>query len=75
MDEERATCNPITDDVIGFRFAPVCMRQCPHPGVRKKYGVGGVANVLVYTCRKCRHHKNSPTIYGGVSCGYEENTG
>lgn len=60
---------PIRDDVIGKRFDPVCMRSCPHPKVQDKYGVGGVANVSVYTCRKCRFVKTYP-YHGGVSCGY-----
>lgn len=63
--------DPVRDDVIGKRFSPGCVRQCPEPHVIKKFGVGGVANVSVYTCRKCRYvikHK----WMGGVSCGYEE---
>ena len=61
---------PIRDDVIGKVFSPCCVRQCPHPSVQAKYGVGGVANVSVYTCRKCRcvvKHE----FFGGVSCGYK----
>ena len=60
---------PIRDDVIGKTFAPISIRQCPHPEVIKKYGVGGVANVSVWTCRMCRH-RIEDKYYGGVSCGY-----
>ncbi len=62
---------PIRDDVIGKRFSPCCVRSCPEPHVIKKYGVGGVAMVSVYTCRKCRYVKTYKW-HGGVSCGYTE---
>lgn len=62
---------PIRDDVIGKEFAPCCMRSCPHPNVIRRYGVGGKANVSVYTCRKCRFVVKEK-LYGGVSCGYTE---
>ena len=60
---------PVRDDVIGKRFSPGCVRSCPEPHVIKKYGLGGAANVSVYTCRKCKYavkHK----WHGGLSCGY-----
>lgn len=59
----------IRDDVIGKSFASVSMRSCPHPKVISKYGVGGVANVSVYTCRKCRFVIKEK-LFGGVRCGY-----
>lgn len=62
---------PVRDDVIGKRFAVCCMRSCPHPEVIKKFGVGGVANVSVYTCKKCRFHREYK-LHGGVSCDYAE---
>lgn len=60
---------PVRDDVIGKMFASGMVRECPEPHVRKRYGVGGVANVSVYTCRKCRYVKKYP-MHGGVGCGY-----
>jgi len=60
----------VRDDVLGREFASVCMRSCPHPNVIKKYGVGGVANVSVYTCRKCRYVQKHP-LHFGVTCRYE----
>ena len=63
------TYTPIRDDVIGKTFAACCVRSCPEPHVIRRYGVGGVANVSVYTCRKCRYVKNYK-YHGGVSCGY-----
>ena len=60
---------PIRDDVIGKRFSPCAMRSCPEPHVLAKYGVGGVANVSVYTCRKCKHQVLFK-YHGGVKCGY-----
>lgn len=61
---------PIRDDVIGKTFTPGSIRQCPEPHVIKRYGVGGICNVSVYTCRKCRYVINHKW-FGGVSCGYE----
>lgn len=65
---------PVRDDVIGKRFAPCAVRSCPHPKVRERYGVGGVANVSVFTCKKCRFVKTYE-MHGGVGCTYglEEN--
>ena len=60
--------HPVRDDVIGKSFTPICMRSCPHPAVIKRFGVGGVANVSVYTCRKCKHHVVGKFV--GESCDY-----
>ena len=62
---------PIRDDVLGKLFTPGAVRSCPEPHVIKRYGTGGVANVSVWTCRKCRFVVNHPMM-GGVSCGYAE---
>lgn len=62
---------PVRDDVIGKSFAPCAVRSCPEPHVIARYGVGGVANVSVYTCRKCRH-KVEYKYHGGISCGLDE---
>lgn len=61
---------PIRDDVIGKMFSPGSVRSCPEPHVIKRYGVGGRANVSVYTCRKCKYHEDVKW-FGGVKCGYE----
>ena len=61
---------PIRDDVNGKLFSPGCVRQCPEPHVIKKFGVGGVANVSVWVCRKCRYHVDMKW-FGGVRCGYK----
>lgn len=60
---------PIRDDVIGKRFAPICMRSCPHPKVIAKFGVGGVANVSVYTCRRCQFSRREK-LFDGYRCVY-----
>ena len=60
----------VRDDVIGRAFDPCLMRRCPHPSVIKKYGVGGIVNTSVYTCRKCRYRKEYE-LHGGVSCTYD----
>ena len=62
---------PIRDDVIGRRFYYGMVRSCPEPHVIKRFGVGGVANVSVYTCRKCRYHEDMK-LFGGVKCTYAD---
>ena len=61
----------IRDEVIGKSFAACMMRPCPEPHVIARYGIGGVANVSVYTCRKCRY-KVEYKYHGGLSCGLED---
>lgn len=65
------TYRPKRDDVIGKNFPPYCVRRCPHPAVIAKFGIGGEANVSVYTCRRCRFAKTYP-YFGGVGCEYKE---
>lgn len=60
---------PVRDDVIGKMFSAGCVRSCPEPHVIKRYGIGGKANVSVYTCKKCRYHADHKW-HGGVSCTY-----
>lgn len=60
---------PVRDDVLGKMFSPCAVRNCPEPHVIKRYGVGGVANVSVWTCRKCKYVKTYKW-HGGVGCGY-----
>lgn len=60
---------PIRDDVIGKMFSPVSVRSCPEPHVIARYGIGGVANVSVWTCKKCRYHRDYK-YHGGISCDY-----
>lgn len=62
---------PTRDDVNGRVFADCMMRSCPEPHVIKRFGVGGIANVSVYTCRKCRNHTEFK-FHGGVGCGLDE---
>ena len=64
----------IRDDVIGKEFAPCAMRSCPHHKVIQRYGTGGVANVSIYTCRRCKYHRTHP-LHFGVSCVYELESG
>lgn len=60
---------PVRDDVIGKTFASCMMRSCPEPHVIARYGVGGIAHVSVYTCRKCKYH-TAFKFHGGVRCDY-----
>lgn len=60
---------PIRDEVIGKSFAPCCIRACPHPKVIERFGVGGVAHVSIYTCKRCEHHTEFK-FHGGVGCAY-----
>lgn len=60
---------PIRDDVIGKAFARCAMRECPEPHVIKKFGVGGVSHVSIYTCRRCKYHTEFK-LHAGVGCSY-----
>ena len=60
---------PVRDDVIGREFAACAVRSCPHPKVVERFGVGGVANVSVYTCRRCKFHREY-NLHAGVSCKF-----
>lgn len=60
---------PTRDDVNGKMFGSGMMRECPEPHVQKKFGVGGVANVSVWTCRICKYAVKHE-FHGGLSCGY-----
>ena len=70
MGTDKHNYEPIRDDVIGKRFYYGMVRSCPEPHVIKRFGIGGVANVSVYTCRKCRYVQKHP-LHFGVTCGYE----
>lgn len=59
----------IRDDVLGLRFPDVCVRECPHPTIIKKYGNNGVANVSWYSCTRCKFAKKYK-YHGGISCTY-----
>ena len=61
----------IRDDVIGKQFYYGMVRSCPEPHVIRRFGIGGKANVSVYTCRKCRYHEDTKW-FGGVKCIYEQ---
>lgn len=69
--EFKPSYKPIRDDVIGKDFPPVSVRACPEPHVIARYGVGGVANVSIYTCRRCKYHQNEK-YFGGVRCVFKE---
>ena len=56
-------------DVTERTFADCLMRSCPEPNVIKRFGVGGVANVSIYVCRKCKYRKEFQG-HGGVGCAY-----
>lgn len=59
----------IRDDVTGRRFADVSVRRCPCPAVINKYGTGGVCNVSVYTCKKCKFAVRMD-FFEGYKCRY-----
>lgn len=75
MGDAKKPFNPfyktVRDDVLGKYFAECLVRSCPHPSVIARYGTGGVVNVSVYTCRKCKYKKEYQ-FHGGVSCTYDE---
>jgi hypothetical protein len=65
---------PILCNVTNKLFAPCTIRRCPEPHVIARYGVGGVCNVSVYICRKCKYKKKDP-LCGALECGYENEQG
>lgn len=73
MGDKRKPFEPnhtrIYDDVLHQTFPQCCMRECPHPSVIKRYGVGGVANVSLYVCKKCKFSETYD-FHGGVGCTY-----
>lgn len=62
---------PIFDDILRKTFAPVLMRKCPNEAVIKRYGTGGIANVSIYVCKKCRYGIKHEMM-GAWSCGLEQ---
>lgn len=62
----------IRDDVIGREFAECAVRSCPHPKVIQRFGMGGVANVSVWTCKRCRFAVKHKLAGWGCSYGKEE---
>ena len=65
----RPSNKPVRDDVIGREFAACAVRSCPHPKVIQRFGVGGVANVSVYTCKRCKFHREY-ALHSGIGCEY-----
>lgn len=63
----------VPDSLYGYMFRESTMRECPHPGIRKKYGsYTGHCWVSPMTCRaKCRYAVTYP-MHAGISCGYEK---
>lgn len=58
---------PVRDDVCGKMFRSDIVRSCPEPHVIKRYGVGGVANVSVWTCKRCKY-RIEYKWHGGLGC-------
>ena len=65
----RPKYEPIRDDVNGNLYSPVSVRSCPEPHVIARYGTGGVANVSVWTCKKCKYRREYE-FFGGLGCNY-----
>lgn len=63
--------DPVRDDVCGRMFGQGMTRTCPEPHVIARYGVGGVANVSWWTCKRCKH-KVEFKWHGGLACGLEQ---
>ena len=60
----------IKDDVIGRSFDEISVRECKYPAVVKRYGHGGICNVSVYTCKKCKFALRV-SFTTALKCGYE----
>lgn len=44
----------VKDDILGYSFSPDEVRNCPHPGMIRKYGDGNHLKVSVWVCKKCK---------------------
>lgn len=60
---------PIMCDVTLKRFNKHMVRECPEPHVIARYGTGGIANVSIYICQKCKY-KRTFQYMGAVGCNY-----
>ena len=60
---------PVYDDVLRLKFASVLMRKCPNEKVIERYGTGGVANVSIYVCYRCKYARRY-RFHGGIGCSY-----
>ena len=59
----------VLDDVLKQKFPEVCVRECPHPMIQKKYGKNGIVHVSWYCCTKCKFAVKYK-YHGGISCSY-----
>ena len=73
MGEKKQPYTPlhpsIRDDVLGLRFANVLMRECKEPAMMDQYATGGVVNVSIYVCKKCKYARRFK-YHGAIGCGY-----
>ena len=56
-------------DVTLKRFPHYTVRECPDPEMIRKYGTGGIANVCIYVCYKCKYARRY-RFHGGIGCSY-----
>lgn len=66
----RPDSRPVRCDVSGKVFYHGCVRECHDEAVTRRYGVGGVAHVSIWVCRRCRHAIVNP-FHGGIGCDHE----
>lgn len=60
---------PVLCDVTLKRFGAMTVHQCKEPSVVSRYGTGGIANVSIYVCKKCKYAKKYE-MHGAIGCGY-----
>ena len=66
----RPDSKPVRCDISGKTFYHGAIRECRDEAVTRRYGVGGVAHVSVWVCRKCRHAIQYK-YHGGLGCELE----
>lgn len=72
LELDSRTSKTIMDSVDGNYYREESVRQCPHPGIIKKYGqISGVVNIHFTRCRKCKYAITF-RYHGGVKCGYKK---
>ena len=62
--------SPVRCDVSGMYFHPCAIRKCNDAAVIKRYATGGVVNVSVWVCRRCKHAIHYK-LHGGLGCEFD----
>ena len=64
--EKRKRHAAIMNGAMRAKWSKTMLRECPHPGVKEKYGTGEVS---VWVCMSCTYAHRYPD-HGGLSCDF-----